>query len=562
MSYLITISGHYYFRVRVPNDLLRVIKRKEIKKTLKTKSLKQARLLAKVLSYEAERVFTLVRCGMLTDEQIQTIVAGFLRDTLKTFERDRSVEGVGIPQNEDHRDKLVRAYEIMAESDKESLAYNRFENIEEWLDDEIASKGISVDKDTADYPTLARAMLKARIRFWKIEIERMKGNYDNEFDRHEQDRVIETAANPAQIQSDSSMSLSTEVKKQLRVSELLEEYIDTKKSQNSWKSSKTEPDMRKTINRFIWIIGDREMSELENRGIFDEHMKKLVKLPADNATKPRYRGKAYDEVIRIGQESGDKVYAVKTVNKALSNVSTLMSYGVEMGYLTKNQAMRFEVKDLRKNSGRKAYSSEDLQKLFTSPIYTDKIPTNKPHQFWIPLIGLFTGARVNEICSLYLEDIRAIDDVPCFDINENHTDKSVKEEASERIIPIHPVLIDAGFLGYVEKARKLGHDRLWSRLTWTKGNGYAGAFSQWYGRYLRKHVTKDRKIVFHSFRHTFIDNLKQHEVNQQVIEALDGHKDTTMTGSVYGKAYKVDVLYTNILKLGYGISFDGIKFPV
>ena len=67
MSYLIRVSGHYYFRVRVPKDLLTVFNRREFKKALKTKQLKNARSLAKVLSYETERVFTLALCANISE---------------------------------------------------------------------------------------------------------------------------------------------------------------------------------------------------------------------------------------------------------------------------------------------------------------------------------------------------------------------------------------------------------------------------------------------------------------------------------------------------------------
>jgi integrase len=292
-------------------------------------------------------------------------------------------------------------------------------------------------------------------------------------------------------------------------------------------------------------------------------MKRLVKLPPHHLTKPEYKGKTHEEVIAIAEVRGLQRIGVKTVNKACFTMSTLMAYGVKKGHLTKNCADGLSAIDTRKsNEKRKVYAPKDLERLFASPLYTDAIPADKPEKFWVPLIGLFTGARVNEICSLYVEDIRVVDGIHCFDINENRSDKSLKKaDSCPRLVPIHPVLIEAGLLGYVEKLQKTGIERLWPRLTHSKGNGYAGAFSQWYGRYLRRHVTKDKLIVFHSFRHTFIDNLKQHEVNQQVIEALDGHKDTTMTGGVYGKDFKPKVLYRAIRKLDYGITFSGIKFP-
>ena len=124
MSYLVKVSGHYYFRVRVPRELRAVFKRREIRKALKTKQLKNARSLAKVLSYETERIFTLVRCGVLADEQVEKIVQSFLRDTLSNFERGRAVGGA-VPETQGQLRKLERAYEIMEEEDKRSLLFNK-----------------------------------------------------------------------------------------------------------------------------------------------------------------------------------------------------------------------------------------------------------------------------------------------------------------------------------------------------------------------------------------------------------------------------------------------------
>ena len=60
-------------------------------------------------------------------------------------------------------------------------------------------------------------------------------------------------------------------------------------------------------------------------------------------------------------------------------------------------------------------------------------------RFWIPLVALFTGARLAEIVQLEVSDIRAYGGVRFFDINDKG-EKTLKTKNSKRHIPIHPEL--------------------------------------------------------------------------------------------------------------------------
>jgi len=58
MQYLCKIESYYYFRVRVPKNITHILKVKEIKKSLHTKTLKAAKVIVKAHSCRLERVFT------------------------------------------------------------------------------------------------------------------------------------------------------------------------------------------------------------------------------------------------------------------------------------------------------------------------------------------------------------------------------------------------------------------------------------------------------------------------------------------------------------------------
>jgi len=97
MDYLVRVNKRYYFRVRIPKDLSHSFKKREIKRSLKTRELQYAKSLVKVLSSKMEQVFMLARCGLITDEQIQKLIEEHIQVILNTLEKERA-EGKRIPK--------------------------------------------------------------------------------------------------------------------------------------------------------------------------------------------------------------------------------------------------------------------------------------------------------------------------------------------------------------------------------------------------------------------------------------------------------------------------------
>lgn len=64
-----------------------------------------------------------------------------------------------------------------------------------------------------------------------------------------------------------------------------------------------------------------------------------------------------------------------------------------------------------------------------------------PFKYWVPLLGLYTGARINELAQLFLVDFQAQGDVQVISINDDGEGKRLKTKASKRLVPIHPELV-------------------------------------------------------------------------------------------------------------------------
>jgi len=89
---------------------------------------------------------------------------------------------------------------------------------------------------------------------------------------------------------------------------------------------------------------------------------------------------------------------------------------------------------------RRKYTCEDLKKLFNSQDYRQGLHETAS-RFWVPLIALFTGARLNEICQLHTCDIYKHNeaDIWVIDINQDastETLKSIKRGEHSRLVTV------------------------------------------------------------------------------------------------------------------------------
>ncbi|WP_345992382.1 site-specific integrase [Sulfurimonas sp. HSL-1716] len=236
-------------------------------------------------------------------------------------------------------------------------------------------------------------------------------------------------------------------------------------------------------------------------------------------------------------------------------------------YITENIVEPFLMKKPKNSKKiqkeRKPLSEENLKKLFTSKLYTDKLKhtlTFAPEKYWIPIIAGYSGMRQNEICQLYVEDLKSIttdmgEIIWYFDLNEEK-DKHLKNENAFRLVPLHPKLIELGFIEYYNSIKNK-QPRLWKNLRLhPKEERYNTDYGKNFMKYFRKHVTEEEDQVFHSLRHNVGDQLMKNAVHyklpKDLMNRIMGHEpDKDMTSVVYSQGYGVEELYEGIKTLDF-----------
>ena len=132
--------------------------------------------------------------------------------------------------------------------------------------------------------------------------------------------------------------------------------------------------------------------------------------------------------------------------------------------------------------------------------------------------------------------------------------QGLKNEASERKVPVHSRLIELGFLQYVEQMGAAGAVRLFPKLK-HGANGYGDAVGKTFARHLKQLGIVDSSKVLHSLRHTAITRLHSRGVPQNIAEALVGHAANSVHGSVYlhRNALPMSLLKQGIEKLDFKV---------
>lgn len=201
------------------------------------------------------------------------------------------------------------------------------------------------------------------------------------------------------------------------------------------------------------------------------------------------------------------------------------------------------------------YSKDDLSEIF-NPKHTHF--KENPDAFFICLIALFTGARANSAITLQYDDIIQKDGIWCIHFTENHPIKRLKNEASERMVPIHSQLLDLGFVDYVQnrqtRLEAKGTDFIFPRCQTQSGRYNNKYTTRFIFRFLSKIGIKkasNDSRDFHSFRKNASIAMQDAGISQSYINDIIGWKGKTTMEQSYSN-HSLAQIQSALEKFSYG----------
>lgn len=281
----------------------------------------------------------------------------------------------------------------------------------------------------------------------------------------------------------------------------------------------------------------------------------LVRLPA-NATK-KFPTKSVRQLLDMPPDPKHPPMAALTINTYLTSFAALMRYAEREGLIAKSPAEGLRVADgVANKDRRKPISIGDLRAIFAAPLFKGMAASGehiRPGRAMVPLVALFTGMRLNEICQLTEDDLAVQDGSNVIHIRPDaEGTKRVKTAAGERFIPIHSELVRLGFLRHVTAIRLRNGKtaRLFPDLTRSAATGYySDNYSKWFAIFLTK-VGASPSATFHGLRHNFRDAMREAALSPEIVRALGGWS-TGKTEDNYGNGFKASTLATSIEKIAY-----------
>jgi len=333
------------------------------------------------------------------------------------------------------------------------------------------------------------------------------------------------------------------------------QYLFDKFNQERQVSRKTVDESQKVINRFNGVYNNIAAKDI-NGTVVREFKELLIKTPSILSNKARSLT-LLQIATKVGDNYSGQTLSDSSINKHLSVISSVLQWAANNSYFDDNWHNPVRGKTVKRNSlkrDRMPFTGDDLNKIFSSDIYTQK---SRPRggageaSFWMPIIALHTGMRLEEIGQLQVVDIKQENNIWYFDIND-FDNKKLKNKSSVRKVPVHQVVIDLDFIDYVGSLDSI---QIFPLLKKDKYGNLTQNWSKWFGRCLPKIGINDSSKVFHSFRHLMKDALRNAGVDEATSDAITGHSSTSI-GRSYGVGYSLDMLSEAIQKVKYDICID------
>jgi integrase len=513
-------SGVYYHRRRIPQDLVGYFGKKELIKSLNTSSYKEALERFRVqdskllLEWDARRQRVADFCAKrqveaatiiseLTPEIIDSVCQHYLAISLHSDEQRRDDGTYDISDIADYQTGYKDGVAVL----KAAVAVGDVATLGPLLKQFLDLYNYRTELTESDYRRLAIAFGRVAIQTNESLLQRLDG---------------QTVATPTIVQEEQHM-----------LSAVIQAYL----AQYPKRKAAMFKKLNTVMPLFEEIVGNKSISKLRQTDVI-RYFDTIQNLPARwhdicRIKKIRPAELAAMKVGEMSPKTYDHTYKA-AITPFLSWATT---YWQDHGFPTTltTKSINYTGERIAGESKQRAFKPKELQRLLSgSEMKAFAEDASLAYKFWLPHVGLFTGARVNELCQLNpMTDIRFDKESATWflDITEvGVTDvrigkKSVKTATSKRKVPVHSQLIALGFIDYVKRLQRRSALMLFPEFPPSRGRA-APLAGDWFREFLVELNLRDethgaRISGMHAFRSTFLNRA----ANQGVVnaEAITGH---------------------------------------
>ncbi|WP_180838997.1 site-specific integrase [Variovorax sp. RO1] len=278
-----------------------------------------------------------------------------------------------------------------------------------------------------------------------------------------------------------------------------------------------------------WKVSGDKARSTDSLAVYDRALKQF---------EGQHKGLALADITR---EIGDtyrtwlreNCNTTKTARDRLTNIKSLLKFAHEtLEWIPKQPWRGLDIKTTTTNK-RRPWTNAELTTLFSAPLHTvyalpDARYAGREAAYWIPLLGLFTGTRLGELCQLRTVDVQKVEGIDVLVLTNEGEGQSIKSDAGHRSVPIHSELVRLGFLKYVKTIKEAGSDSLWPSLPLREGKP-SDFFGRWFGAHCK---AMGLAPTFHYLRHTVRPLMRKAGVNEGTMDKVTGHKTVGSIGTV------------------------------
>lgn len=555
-------SANWYYRVRIPSDLVDHFSAREKWVSLKTGdyALAVVRHSEQVATWQA--AFSQVRRELASEPKSEVaasdmikrrtasaddalrLAQAFFRQELARLEPDAETHAHYTPE---------QATEIEAEFDVRQADFTNPDAPDGLRSTFNVSEGLLTDAGlAADHHVMAQLrhlVGRAIVQLVAIERSRFRGDYS--------DRVTDSAFRGPAPRDNADPHNSPAMTLRAASARFLREVIELREP-----TIKTVNKHRATLDHIVGFFGaERDLKAIERSECVA--FRDLIAALPPNFTK-RFPGQSLKVLAAANEQGRLGLMAYDTQATYVGMMSRLFAWARDEGLVTNDLGRNLppRARKVPREDQRDPFTIAELSAVFNAHLYRGCIDDERGYarpgpnlprrsRFWLPLVALFTGLRAGEILQLGPDDIMHSGRGTAFILLRRG--QQLKTTNARREIPIHNELIRIGFLAFVEGRRSAGEVSLFDDVP-PGSDGYrSSVFSKRFGTFARGVGIKREKQdqCFHCFRHNFRDALREAGVSEEHAEALGGWSRGRKSSRSYGKGHSADALNAELQKVRY-----------